>query len=52
MNDDNSTRFTLRIDDKVLEEVKILAIRNKRSTAKQIEFILQQYVQSQSNPKG
>lgn len=41
---DDQTRFTMRIDSELLEKVKVEAQKNKRSTAKQIEFILEQYV--------
>ena len=38
------TRFTLRIDNAVLEKVKARAEKNKRSIAKEIEYILEQYL--------
>lgn len=41
---EDQTRFTMRINSELLEKVKAEAARNKRSTAKQIEFILEQYV--------
>ena len=41
---DDQTRFTMRINSELLEKIKIEAEKNKRSTAKQIEFILEQYV--------
>lgn len=41
---DDQTRFTMRINSQLLEKIKIEAEKNKRSTAKQIEFILEQYV--------
>ena len=41
---DDQTRFTMRISSELLEKIKIEADKNKRSTAKQIEFILEQYV--------
>lgn len=41
---DDQTRFTMRINSELLEKVKIEAERSKRSTAKQIEFILEQYI--------
>lgn len=44
MNMDNETRFTLRIDTQVFERVKDLAKKNKRSAAKQIEFILEDWL--------
>ena len=40
---DDQTRFTMRINSELLEKVKVEAEKNKRSTAKQIEFILEQY---------
>ncbi len=41
---DDQTRFTMRISSELLERIKIEAEKNKRSAAKQIEFILEQYV--------
>ena len=41
---DDQTRFTKRINSDLLEKIKIEAEKNKRSTAKQIEFILEQYM--------
>jgi len=38
------TRFTLRINTEILNAIKEQAIINKRSTAKEIEFILEQYL--------
>lgn len=43
---EEDTRFTLRIDTELLNKVKTEAIKNKRSTAKQIEFILDEYFQN------
>lgn len=43
---DNETRFTLRIDTDLLNKIKKQAQTTKRSTAKEIEFILEQYFQS------
>ena len=40
---DDQTRFTMRIDSDLLDRIKQEAEKNKRSTAKQIEFILAQY---------
>ena len=44
------TRFTLRINTALFEEIKTVAEKEKRSAAKQIEFILEQWV-SEHNPK-
>lgn len=38
-------RFTLRIDERVFEKVKARAEKNKRSVAKEIEFILDEYLE-------
>ncbi len=43
---DDQKRFTMRINSELLDKIKIEAEKNKRSTAKQIEFILEQYVAS------
>lgn len=43
---EDQTRFTMRIQTKLLEKIKADAEKNKRSTAKQIEFILEQYILS------
>ena len=41
---DDQTRFTMRINSQLLEKLRLDAEKNKRSTAKQIEFILEQYI--------
>ena len=41
---DDQTRFTMRINSDLLEKIKIEAEKNKLSTAKQIEFMLEQYM--------
>lgn len=40
---DEDTRFTMRISTALLNQIKVQALKNKRSTAKEIEFILEQY---------
>ncbi len=42
----DETRFTLRIDTELLNKIKVQAQKNKRSTAKEIEFILESYFQN------
>ena len=42
------TRFTMRINTDLLNLIKNQAQKNKRSTAKEIEFILEQYFQDNS----
>lgn len=49
---DDQTRFTMRINSELLEKIKLEAEKNKRSTAKQIEFILEQYVTALSTGSG
>ncbi len=41
---DEDTRFTLRIPTDLLEIIREEARRNKRSAGKQIEFILEQWM--------
>lgn len=41
---DDQTRFTMRLSSELLDRIKTEAEKNKRSAAKQIEFILEQYV--------
>ena len=43
---DDQTRFTMRIDSNLLDRIKAEAEKNKRSTAKEIEFILEQYIKN------
>ena len=42
---DATKRFTLRLDGKLFEKIKTLSKQNKRATGKQIEFILEQYIE-------
>lgn len=43
-NDINSKRFTLRLDLETFEQIKQVAQQNRRSTAKQIQFILDNFL--------
>lgn len=38
------TRFTMRINTELLNKIKAQAQANKRSAAKEIEFILEQWI--------
>lgn len=40
----NEKRFTLRMDAELFELIKQTAEKNKRSTAKEIEFILEDFL--------
>lgn len=42
--------FTMRIDENLLEKVRLSAERNKRSLAKEIEFQLEQNLESDLDP--
>ncbi|PXX77384.1 hypothetical protein [Dielma fastidiosa] len=44
------TRFTMRINTTLFDKIKAVAEQEKRSAAKQIEFILEQWV-SENYPK-
>ena len=41
---EDQTRFTMRINRELLEQIKAEAEKNKRSAAKEIEYILEQYI--------
>ena len=47
---EEDTRFTVRIPTELLEMVREEAKKNKRSAGKQIEFILEQWM-NEHNPK-
>jgi hypothetical protein len=44
INMPDQKRFTLRIDTDIFNKIKSLADSNKRSVAKEIEYILEKYV--------
>jgi hypothetical protein len=41
-------QFTLRLDEETFEKIKKIAEKNKRSITMQIEFILEQYINKES----
>lgn len=43
---DEDTRFTMRVDTELLNRIKAQAKQNKRSTAKEIELILEKYFEN------
>lgn len=47
---DDETRFTMRLDTELLNRIKARAQKTKRSAAKEIEFILEQWM-NQNDPK-
>jgi len=44
--------FSLRISEELLNKIKYISVANKRSTNKEIEFVLEQYVIKYENEKG
>lgn len=46
---EEDTRFTMRIDTELLNTIKAQAQNNKRSTAKEIEFILERWLSENSH---
>lgn len=40
-------RFTLRIDEQIFEAIKEEAEKNKRSVAKEMEYILEKYLKKE-----
>ena len=40
-------RFTLRMDGKLFEQIAERAAENKRSIAKEIEFLLEQHIKTE-----
>lgn len=48
---DTDSRFTLRIPSDLLETIKEEAKKNKRSTGKQIEFILDEWLSQRDSTK-
>ena len=46
-NKRETTQFTMRIENGLYELVKASALRNKRSTVREIEFALELYIKEQ-----
>lgn len=44
--------FSLRISEELLDKVKYIAEKNKRSANKEIEFALEQYVEGYETEHG
>ena len=40
------TPFSLRVSEQLLSKIKVIAVRNKRSANKEIEFALEEYVKA------
>lgn len=44
--------FSLRIPEELLEKIKVIAEKNKRSANKEIEFIISEYVCAYEEKNG
>ena len=44
--------FSLRVPEDIIEKMKVIASQNKRSANKEMEFALQQYVDSWEEKYG
>ncbi len=44
--------FSLRVSEELLEKIKHIAAKNKRSANKEIEFVLERYVEEFENANG
>lgn len=44
-------RFTLRMDEDVFEKIKEQAEKNKRSVAKEIEYVLEEHLKDSTSDK-
>ena len=43
---EDRTRFTMRINSELMERIKSQAVQSKRSAAKEIEFILENWFEN------
>ena len=48
---ENEAQFTLRLNADILSSVKELAVEDGRSTSKEIETILKEYIKSRKSDK-
>jgi hypothetical protein len=46
------TPFSLRVSENLLDKIKVIAVENKRSANKEIEFALSQYVKKYETEYG
>lgn len=44
-------RFTLRVDENIFEKIKEQAEKNKRSVAKEIEYVLEEHLNEKESDK-
>ncbi len=48
----NKKVFTLRLEEKNFEKIKIIAEKNKRSIAMQIEYLIEQHIDKFEEENG
>lgn len=48
----NKRVFTLRLEEKNFEKIKIIADKNKRSIAMQIEYLIEQHIDEFERENG
>ncbi|MCM3041296.1 Arc family DNA-binding protein [Paenibacillus motobuensis] len=48
----NKRVFTLRLEEENFEKIKFIADRNKRSIAKQIEYLIEQHINEYETEHG
>jgi hypothetical protein len=48
----NKRVFTLRLQEENFDKIKIIAEKNKRSIAMQIEFLIEQYIEEYEKKNG
>ncbi len=46
------TPFSLRVSEELLAKIKVIAVRNKRSANKEIEYALEKYVEGFEDRHG
>lgn len=45
-------RFTLRVEESILDRLKLIADKSHRSVNAQIEYVLEQFIQEYEKEKG
>lgn len=48
----NKRPFTLRLQDSNFQKIKYIADKNKRSIAMQIEYVIEQYIETYEKENG
>ena len=44
--------FSLRVPEEIIEKIKLIAVQNKRSANKEMEFALQRYIDEWEKKNG